>query len=44
MNLTFKQSFSKVGNGAVKTIFAFPVNLAGKSPAALVTMGSWTLP
>ena len=44
MNLTFKQSFSKVGNGPVKTTFAFPVNLAGKAPAAIVAMGSWTLP
>ena len=44
MNLAFTASFSKVGNGAVKTIYAFPVNLAGKSPASLVAMGSWTLP
>jgi hypothetical protein len=44
VNLTFNSSFSKVGNGAVKTIYAFPVNLAGKSPASLVVMGSWTLP
>jgi hypothetical protein len=44
VNLTFSQSFSKVGNGASKTIYAFPVNLAGKAPASIVTMGSWTLP
>jgi hypothetical protein len=44
LNLAFKPNFSKVGNGAVKTIFALPVNLAGQSLAALVTMGSWTLP
>jgi hypothetical protein len=44
VNLTFNSSFSKVGNGAAKTIYAFPVNLAGKSPASLVVMGSWTLP
>ena len=44
VNLAFTASFSKVGNGAVKTIYAFPVNLAGKSPASLVAMGSWTLP
>jgi hypothetical protein len=44
VNLSFSQSFSKVGAGATKTIYAFPVNLAGKTPASLVAMGSWTLP
>lgn len=42
--LSFNQSFSKVGNGAIKTTYAFPVNLAGKSPASIVAMGTWTLP
>ncbi len=44
LNLAFSQSFSKVGNGATKTIYAFPVNLAGQAPGALVAMGTWTLP
>ena len=43
-NLAFKAGFSKVGDGAVKTIYAFPVNAAGKSPTGLVVMGSWKLP
>lgn len=44
VNLVFKTNFSKFGNGKAKTLFAYPVNLAGKSPAALVVMGAWTLP
>lgn len=44
VSLTFSQSFSKVGNGATKIIYALPVNLAGKSPAAIMAMGTWTLP
>jgi hypothetical protein len=44
VSLAFSQSFSKVGNGATKTIYAYPVNLAGKAPASLVSMGTWTLP
>jgi hypothetical protein len=44
VNLTFNPSFNKVGAGAAKTIYAFPVNLAGKAPASLVAMGTWTLP
>jgi hypothetical protein len=44
VNLTFNHSFSQIGDGAKKTIYAFPVNLAGKSPASLAAMGTWTLP
>ena len=44
VSLSFSQSFSKVGSGPNKTIYAFPVNLAGKSPSSLVVMGTWSLP
>lgn len=44
VNVAFSSNFSKIGNGATKTIYAFPVNAAGKAPPSLVPMGSWTLP
>jgi hypothetical protein len=44
VNLTFSQSFAKVGNGATKTVYGFPVDRAGKAPTSLVAMGTWTLP
>jgi hypothetical protein len=43
-SLAFNSGFSKVGNGATKTIYAYPINAAGKTPSAIVPMGSWTLP
>jgi len=44
VNLTFKSGFSAVGNGKAKTVYAFPINAAGKGPTGLVPMGTWTLP
>jgi hypothetical protein len=44
VNVAFKPNFSRIGSGKAKTIYAFPVNAAGKAPSALVVMGSWTLP
>jgi hypothetical protein len=42
-NVTFKPAFASVGSGATKTLYAYPVNAAGKSPSSLVQMGTWTL-
>lgn len=44
VNLAFKSSFAKVGNGATKTVYAYPVNAAGGAPSSLLVMGSWKLP
>jgi hypothetical protein len=43
-SLAFKSNFATVGSGATKTVYAYPINAAGKAPSALVAMGSWTLP
>ena len=44
VNIAFNANFSKFGSGKAKTVYAFPVNIAGKAPVALVVMGGWTLP
>lgn len=43
VNLAFNSNFAKVGGGATKTIYAYPVSLGGKAPASLVPMGTWTI-
>jgi hypothetical protein len=42
-NIQFNSAFAKIGNGSTKTVYGYPVSNAGKAPAALVAMGTWSL-
>jgi hypothetical protein len=44
-NLQFTNAFASSGGGAVKTIYALPVNASGQAPSGgLVSVGTWTIP